>query len=345
MNRPARYRIRHATRYDYGADVVHSHQLLHLVPRPAPYQQCLEHTLDIAPRPTHRRDDIDAFGNPVIRVEFELPHRELAVTTHMEVQVYPRPVLQPEDSHPWEQVAGQLRYHGHSPGRDSRETAPFRHESPYVRVKQAFTDYAADCFNPGRPVLAAAGALMEKLHRELQYAPGATTIATPLMEVLEKRRGVCQDYAHLMIACLRSRGLAARYVSGYVRVRPPDAAGPAPAAAPAPEPVPQPATAPASQPAAAPALEPASPPAPQPAPALVGGGASHAWVDVYAPPLGWVELDPTNNAWVGLEHVAVAIGRDFGDVSPLRGIILGGGHHQLSVDVSVEPRAASPPAP
>ena len=307
MSRPARYRIRHETRYGYGADVVHSHQLLHLVPRPARYQQCQEHTLDIRPAPTRRRDAVDAFGNPVIRVEFELPHRELAVTTYLEVQVYPRPVLQAQDSHPWERVAEELRYHGRWPARTGQEGVRFRHESPYIRIKQAFTDYAADCFTPGRPVLAAAGALMEKLHRELQYAPGATTIATPLMEVLEQRRGVCQDFAHLMIACLRSRGLAARYVSGYLRVRPPDTENPAPA--------------------------------------LIGGGASHAWVDVYAPPLGWVELDPTNNAWVGVEHVAVAVGRDFGDVSPLRGIILGGGNHQLSVDVTVEPLAAGPPPP
>jgi transglutaminase-like putative cysteine protease len=140
---------------------------------------------------------------------------------------------------------------------------------------------------------------MHTLHRDMRYAPGETDVATPLMEVLEKRHGVCQDFAHLMIACLRSRGLAARYVSGYIRVR----------------------TA-SDQ-------------------ALIGGGASHAWVAVYSPPFGWIELDPTNNTWAGVEHVAVAWGRDFGDVSPLRGIILGGGSHELSVNVKVEPVDAS----
>jgi transglutaminase-like putative cysteine protease len=150
-----------------------------------------------------------------------------------------------------------------------------------------FTDYAEDCFPAKRPILACAQALMTKLHTELMYAPGATTIATPVTEVLEIRRGVCQDFAHLMIACLRSRGLAARYVSGYVR-------------------------------------------------SLVGSAASHAWVAVYAPPFGWLELDPTNDTMVGTDHIAVAWGRDFGDVSPLRGIILGGGSHRLSVDVRVE---------
>jgi transglutaminase-like putative cysteine protease len=150
-----------------------------------------------------------------------------------------------------------------------------------------FTEYAADCFAPARPILACAEALMTKLHRELKYAPGETTVATPPTEVLRLRRGVCQDFAHLMIACLRSRGLPARYVSGYVR-------------------------------------------------SLVGAGASHAWVSVYAPPFGWVDLDPTNDKLAGIEHIAVAWGRDFGDVSPLRGMILGGGAHQVSVNVTVE---------
>jgi transglutaminase-like putative cysteine protease len=282
-----RYRIRHETAYAYASDVVHSHQLLHLVPRPAPYQQCLEHRIDIAPAAYRRRDDIDAFGNPVTRIEFEHPHRSLEVATDMEMEVHARPPVLAADTAPWERVSAELGYHSHSPSRENLEAFRFRHESPYVRVKQMFTEYAADCFPSGRPILACAEALMTKLHREVQYAPGETTIATPLTEVLKNRRGVCQDFAHLMIACLRSRGLAARYVSGYVR-------------------------------------------------SLVGAAASHAWVGVYSPPFGWLELDPTNDTLVGADHVAVAWGRDFGDVSPLRGIILGGGTHQLSVSVKVE---------
>ena len=307
MSGAERYRIRHLTRYAYAADVAHSHQLLHLVPRPAPYQECLEHSLSLSPAPSHRREEIDAFGNPVTRVEFQHPHRHLEVITHMEVRVHPRPAADAAATHPWERVAQDLAYNGNWPARINLDICRFRHESPYVRVKRAFTDYPADCFEPGRPVLEAASALMEKLHQDLKYAPGETTIATPLMEVLEKRHGVCQDFAHLMIACLRSRGLAARYVSGYIRSEPADADDEAGT----PE-----------QPAATP---------------LIGGGASHAWVAVYSPPFGWIELDPTNNLWVGTDHVAVAWGRDFGDVSPLRGIILGGGSHQLSVDVAMEP--------
>ncbi|HTV79002.1 MAG TPA: transglutaminase family protein [Steroidobacteraceae bacterium] len=300
MRARARYRITHQTRYLYAGNVVHSHQLLHLVPRPAPYQQCLEHSLRIVPSPTYRRDELDAFGNPMIRVEFQSPHRELQVSTSMQVVVYPRPAVSADETHPWEQVAADLAYHGHWPARTHLEVGRFRHESPYVRIKRAFSEFGGECFAAGKPVLSCAHDLMRTLHRELRYAPGETTVSTPLMEVLEKRHGVCQDFAHLMIACLRSRGLAARYVSGYIRAHP--SAGQAPDA-------------------------------------LIGGGASHAWVAVYSPPFGWIELDPTNDCWVGIEHVAVAWGRDFGDVSPLRGIILGGGSHELDVDVTVEPFA------
>ena len=287
MRAHTRYRVRHATAYTYASDVVHSHQLLHLVPRPAPYQQCLEHTIDISPAAYRRKEEIDAFGNPVTRVEFEHPHRRLEVTTDMEVEIYSRPAISAVDTVPWDRLAARFEYTGRSPARDDLEAVRFRSESPYVRVKRMFTDYAEDCFPAKRPILACAQALMTKLHTELMYAPGATTIATPVTEVLEIRRGVCQDFAHLMIACMRSRGLAARYVSGYVR-------------------------------------------------SLVGSAASHAWVAVYTPPFGWLELDPTNDTMVGTDHIAVAWGRDFGDVSPLRGIILGGGSHRLSVDVRVE---------
>ena len=217
MSGPTRYRVRHGTGYSYASDVVHSHQLLHLVPRPAPYQQCLEHTIDISPAAYRRKEEVDAFGNPVTRVEFEHPHRRLEVTTDMEVEIYSRPSITASDTIPWDRLAARFNYTGRSPGRDDLEAVRFRSESPYVRVKTMFTDYAEDCFPAKRPILACAQALMTKLHTELMYAPGATTIATPVTEVLEIRRGVCQDFAHLMIACLRSRGLAARYVSGYVR--------------------------------------------------------------------------------------------------------------------------------
>ena len=166
-------------------------------------------------------------------------------------------------------------------------------------------------------VLQVADCLMAKVHQDFTYAPGATEIATPLLEVFHKRRGVCQDYAHMMIACLRSAGLAARYVSGYLRTYNGslDDEPPAPASA-----------------------EPATD-TPE---GLVGADASHAWVAVFAPPFGWVEFDPTNNMRVQQDHVALAWGRDFGDVSPLRGVILGGGSHTLSVRVAVQPALIIP---
>jgi transglutaminase-like putative cysteine protease len=295
-----RYHIHHRTVYDYASEVLHAHHLLHLVPRPAPFQQCLEHTIRVEPATFRRRDEIDAFGNALTRIEFEHPHRRLEVLTQMEVDVHPRPKISSDHSTPWERLCADLSYHGVWPTRDNLEACRFRHESPYVKVKQEFTDYSQECFAQDRPILACADALMVKLYRDLKYAKGETTVRTPLRQILKNRRGVCQDFSHLMIACLRSRGLAARYVSGYLRAGPIRSAESAASLA-------------------------------------VGAGASHAWVAVYTPPFGWLEFDPTNNTRVGTDHVAVAWGRDFGDVSPLHGVVLGGATHELSVSVSVEP--------
>jgi transglutaminase-like putative cysteine protease len=284
-----KYRIHHETRYRYAADVVHSHHLLHLVPRPASYQQCLEHEIRIEPAPQRRANELDVFGNPMLRIELAQPHRELAVISQMQIEVHARPAVSADTTEPWEKVRDAFAYHGAWPSRDQLDAARFRHESPHVRVKQAFTDYSEGCFAQGRPILDCAEQLCAKLHAEITYAPGETHIGTAATEILETRRGVCQDFAHFMIACLRSRGLPARYVSGYLRT------------------------------------------------GLVGHGASHAWVSVWSPPYGWIEFDPTNGCFAGTDHVAVAWGRDFGDVSPLRGVILGGADHQLSVTVTVEP--------
>jgi transglutaminase-like putative cysteine protease len=311
MSNPVRYRIRHETIYRYESDVVHSHQLLHLVPRPSRYQRCIEHQVTVTPGTFRNRNEVDAFGNLIARAEFDHPHRHLEIATDMEVDVYARPAVSSADTIPWERTAADLAYRGIEPARASLEACRFRHESPFVRVKQVFTDYAADCFPSGGPILVCAQALMTKLHRDVRYAPGETTIETPLTEVLNNRRGVCQDFAHLMIACLRSRGLAARYVSGYVRQLPSSADESA-------------------------ATDATGSGRVRNADSLVGSGASHAWVAVYAPPFGWLELDPTNDTYVGTDHIAIAWGRDFGDVSPLRGVIMGGGVHTLSVTVRVE---------
>jgi transglutaminase-like putative cysteine protease len=302
--------------YEYSSAVLHAHHLLHLVPRPTPWQFCLDHTLTITPVEFQRVDGLDNFGNPVTRIECAQPHRALEVISEMQVEVHSRPVIAADTTFGWEQARELFAFSGRWPARDVLDAARYRHESPQVRIKQQLAEYSADCFAPQRPILSCAEALSSKLHREIAYAPGSTTIGTPVTDVLKQRSGVCQDFAHLMIACLRSRGLAARYVSGYLRT-----AAAAPAAG-----------------ELSSARDTGSVPEPAFAvPPLVGATATHAWVAVWSPPFGWIEFDPTNGCFAGTDHLAIAWGRDFSDVSPLRGVILGGAEHQLTVKVSVTP--------
>jgi transglutaminase-like putative cysteine protease len=296
MSGSRRYRVRHETIYSYGGNVAHSHQLLHLTPRDSMEQTCRSHAITLSPAPSARREDADPFGNVVTRLEYDRPHDRLEVVAELDIEVRAPPAVDAAGSDAWESVRAELAYAGRVPQPDYLDACRFRMESAYVRIKQAFTDYAEDCFLPGRPVLAAAEDLMHKIHGEFTYAPGATSIKTSVTEAFDARRGVCQDFAHIMIACLRSRGMAARYVSGYLRTLPVG-------------------------------IRDAS---------LVGADASHAWVAVFCPPLGWIALDPTNDVRAGLDHITVAWGRDFGDVSPLRGVLVGGGRHRLSVRVSVQ---------
>ncbi len=288
---PARYAVQHETLYRYDREVAHSHQQLHLTPRGSQRQRCLQHSIQIEPQPAVRSEHLDAFGNRVTRVELDRPHDRLRVVAAMEVILEAQPAPGAAEGENWERVRELLGYQAREREQPWLEAMRFRGESPFIRIKRLFSDFARDCLEPQTSVLAVARALMAKVHGEFTYAPGETEIATPLVEVFHKRRGVCQDYAHLMIACLRSAGLAARYVSGYLHTHG----------------------------------------------ALLGANASHAWVAVFAPPFGWVEYDPTNNVRVAQEHVALAWGRDFGDVSPLRGVILGGGSHTLKVRVAVKP--------
>jgi len=298
------YSIRHATIYDYEGEVVHAHQLFHLVPRACERQTVRRHVVEVTPAPASRSEEVDAFGNPVTRLEFDRPHKRLEVVAELEVEVRNGTVTTLEGGDPWEAVRDGLAYHPAALPTERLDANRFRLRSPYVRLKTAFADYAEECFAPGTPILAGAQTLMAKIHREFEYAPGETTVATPLVEVLEKRRGVCQDFTHLMIACLRSLGLAARYVSGYLRTTRKEAAS-----------------------------------------LLTGSDASHAWASVYCPPLGWIDLDPTNGLPIGGGHVTIAWGRDFGDVSPLRGVIFGGGRHTVAVEVSTREVAAPASSP
>jgi transglutaminase-like putative cysteine protease len=300
------YTINHETVYEYGGDVAHSHHLLHLTPRELAFQRCLTHALSFDPEPSWARDEVDAFGNPITRLEYDRSHDRLAVSAVIRVETFER-VQALETALSWEAVANRLSYHAIPMAAPDLDACRFRMRSSHVLLKQEFADYSLDCFVPGCSVVAAAGELMHKIHREFKYVPGSTTNRTSIVEVLEGRRGVCQDFAHFMIGCLRSYGLGARYVSGYLKtVR-------------------------------------------NGGQAAIGADASHAWVSVYCPPLGWIDFDPTNDCLVGEDHVTLAWGRDFGDVSPLRGMVVGGGRHKLTVEVRVQPMddgnaAASLPA-
>lgn len=294
----ARYEITHETQYSYAVPVALSQQLVHLFPRVCSWQQCDIQTLTIEPTPTHQRDEQDVFGNPLTRLSFESPHETLTLTARLNIAVNARELPALESSAKWESVSELLGYRADtSPSTDVLEACQFRYESPAVRLKRVFVQYGDDCFTTDTPILVAAQKMMRKIFTEFTFDSGATEVTTPLIEVLENKRGVCQDFAHLMIACLRSRGLAARYVSGYLLTAPPPGQ-----------------------------------------PRLIGADASHAWVSVFCPQNGWVDFDPTNNMLPGNEHITLAWGRDFSDVSPLRGVILGGDSHELDVKVTVAPQ-------
>lgn len=288
-----RYRVVHETAYRYAAPVALSQHVLHVSPRDCDWQEVHAAAIDIVPPPTSRRDSLDPFGNPQVRIAFEAPHSTLQVTSHLDIGVGERPWAARTDAGlPWEDVQAMLRLEGDAP----LEPRRYRFESPGVRVKHELAGYALSSFTPGRPLLEAASDLVARIHRDFTYEPQATVVGTSVMDVLASRRGVCQDFAHLAIGCLRSLGLAARYVSGYLCTEPPPGQ-----------------------------------------PRLAGADASHAWFAVWCPANGWVEFDPTNDCEADNRYVLVAWGRDFGDVSPLRGVIQGGGGHTLSVQVTVAP--------
>ncbi|QXE08017.1 MULTISPECIES: transglutaminase family protein [Pseudomonas] len=292
----ALYQILHDTCYHYDSPVSLAQQLAHLWPRECAWQRCTEQQLLISPQPTTRRDELDVFGNPLTRLAFERPHDELQVNARLTVEVLARPLADFSLSPAWEQTRNALTYSSQPLSAEMLEACRYRFQSPYVHLKRSFVEFSESCFPPGKPLLLGVQALMQKIFSEFTFDAEATQVATPLVEVLERRRGVCQDFAHLMLACVRSRGLAARYISGYLLTQPPPGQ-----------------------------------------PRLIGADASHAWVSVFCPVSGWVDFDPTNNVQPALEHITLAWGRDFSDVSPLRGVILGGGSHDPEVRVTVMP--------
>jgi len=211
--------VRHVTRYDYGEAVPVSHHLVHLSPRPHPRQRCRRNTLTLEPAASIRVDQIDYYGNPVSYFAIQEPHHELAIIAETEIEVVPPPLFEPGQTLPWELVRAQVR--AAAGGSDHDSVAQFAFASVMITPSRELLDFATPSFPRGRPVGEAVLDLTLRIHREFTFDPSATTTATPLHEVLTNRRGVCQDFAHLQIGCLRSLGLAARYVSGYLRTLPP----------------------------------------------------------------------------------------------------------------------------
>lgn len=296
-----RYRIEHVTAYEYSQTVSVSHHMARLRPRTGAGQTLGDFRLRVLPAPAQSETDTDYFGNAVDRFSIQEPHERLEVTARSEVAVAARPAAGAEPGLPWELVRDRVASERTADCLGAFECV---FPSAIVPVGEAFAAYAARSFPPGRPVLEAALDLTARIHREFAFDPTATTVSSPVAEVLRQRRGVCQDFAHLQIACLRSLGLPARYVSGYVRTDPPPGR-----------------------------------------PRLVGVDATHAWVALFCPGLGWVEFDPTNRSRAGRDHVRVAVGRDYQDISPLRGTVIGGGWQRLSIAVTVTPLEEMPAIP
>jgi transglutaminase-like putative cysteine protease len=285
------YRISHVTSYEYSEAVSICHNEARLTPRATDQQRVLRSQLLVEPTVAALKSETDYFGNIVHWFSLQEAHTRLAVTAMSEVDVKRFQPPATETSGAWESARDELHSDRSPEGLAAYELT---FESAHVKLDHELAEYASTSFAPGRALLDAALDLTRRIHAEFQYEPGSTTVATPPKDVLKARRGVCQDFAHLEIAMLRSLGLSARYVSGYIYNRPKDG-----------EPV------------------------------LTGADASHAWLALYVPGFGYVDLDPTNGVIPSDEHVTLAWGRDFSDASPLKGVILGGGAHQLTVAVDV----------
>jgi transglutaminase-like putative cysteine protease len=291
-----RYQVKHVTRYGYGGPVSLCHSIAHLKPRETPYQRCVAANLRINPWPSVVREHRDYFGNRVNYFSVQQSHLQLEVTATAEVDVQPPAWPEPSETAAWDNVRRQLQRATTADGLAARL---FALPSPAVAVDAVAVEYARESFTPGRPLLESALELIQRIHRDFDYDPTSTTVATPLSEVLATRRGVCQDFAHLAISALRGLGLAARYVSGYLETLPPPGQ-----------------------------------------PKLRGADASHAWIALYLPDAGesgdWIDLDPTNDCLISDQYITTAVGRDYKDVTPVRGVFYGGGEHSLEVSVDVD---------
>jgi transglutaminase-like putative cysteine protease len=286
------YRISHRTTFKYRHPVSVGKHVACLKPRSIPRQQLAKSEVHIDPTPATMTERTDYFGNFLYFFTVQEPHKELVVESRSEVNVEEMAVAVPHDSISWEEAA-KLIPRDESP--EGLEAYQFIFESPRIKLRQDFASYALQSFTPGRPLRDGLLDLTARIHKDFRFDSKVTNVRTTTEEVFRKRHGVCQDFAHFEIACLRSLNLSARYVSGYLRTHPPPGQ-----------------------------------------PRLVGADASHAWISAYCPGIGWIDLDPTNNLVPSSGHVTLAWGRDYGDVSPVYGVIQGGGAHELTVAVDME---------
>jgi transglutaminase-like putative cysteine protease len=290
------YHIRHLTRYDYSGPATLSHNEARMVPRVLPWQHCLTYEFEISPSPIRLRERIDFFGNRVAHFSTESVHRSLEVVVTSDVQTRARPTQDIFSNIRWEDAVREIAAALKTGNHDSIDARLFVLESPYIRHQLSLARYAEECFGRGRDLREALIGLNERIYDEFTYDPDVTTTATPVLEVLASKRGVCQDFAHLMIACIRALGLPARYVSGYMETLPPPGQA-----------------------------------------KLLGADATHAWVAAFIPGWGWLELDPTNGCLTDERYIVLGWGRDYADVTPLKGVMTGGGEHELTVEVDVIP--------
>jgi transglutaminase-like putative cysteine protease len=265
--------------------------MFHLSPRTTSRQICHRTALTVSPTPSVNEASTDFFGNPITFVALQTQHKELTIHSRSVVEVSPPATPEPQTTLPWDQVYDAVERDRSPLG---MQVLQFAYESPFTNSDADILDYARQSFPPGRPILEAALDLTSRIYGEFKYEGGATTVTTTVDEVLRMKRGVCQDFAHLEIACFRAMRLPARYVSGYLLTK-----------------------------------------APEGREKLVGADASHAWLSVWCPGYGWIDLDPTNNLIPTDEHVLLAWGRDYSDVSPVNGVMFGGGEHVVDVAVDV----------
>ena len=284
--------VSHRTTYRYSTFVETAQHLATIRPLNCAWQRVIAHTESIEPQPLYLKNRVDTFGNDVLYFSLESPHKSLQMISETTVELTPRwSSLDAAATPAWDSVAAGMRFKVGAPFLPETE---FCYASPNIGLGQELRDYALESFTPGRPLAEGAIDLMHRIYADFKYRPTATSYDTPAQHAFELRRGVCQDFAQVMIGCMRALGLPARYVSGYLRNDPP------------------------------PGQE-----------RLIGAYASHAWVSVYCPGNGWIDLDPTNDVLADLDHVTLATGRDYSDVSLLRGMILGGGSHRIDVGVTV----------